>query len=69
MGNYFCYDFPAVLEESLEHYFNIKPVQYNLLYSVYSLPNIVLPLFGGILLDFIGIRAGIVGYCIPLMIG
>lgn len=69
MGNYYCYDFPAVLEKQIEDQFNVKSFQYNLLYTVYSLPNIVLPLFGGILIDFIGIRKGVVLFSIPLIIG
>jgi len=42
---------------------------YSLLYTVYSLPNTVLPLFGGILLDTIGIRTGLVLFCAILTIG
>jgi MFS family permease len=34
-------------------------LEFNLLYSVYSFPNIVLPFFGGYLVDFIGVRIGI----------
>lgn len=30
-----------------------------MLYSVYSYPNTVLPIFGGIFLDMIGLRLGI----------
>jgi MFS family permease len=40
--------------------FGINSFEYNLFYSVYSLPNCVLPLFGGYLVDKIGIRIGIV---------
>ena len=31
-------------------------VKYNLLYSVYSFPNIILPLFGGIFIDRLGLK-------------
>jgi len=31
-------------------------VQSNVLYQVYSLPNVILPLFGGLLLDRFGVR-------------
>jgi MFS family permease len=57
MGNYFCYDNPAVMETTLEEApYDLKTSQYALLYSVYSIPNMVLPLFGGIFLDIIGIK-------------
>ena len=35
---------------------DISQTQWGLLYTVYSYPNIVLPIFGGIFLDMIGLR-------------
>jgi len=35
---------------------NLTDVEVNLLYSVYSLPNIILPFFGGYFIDKIGKR-------------
>jgi len=29
--------------------------KYNLLYSVYSYPNLILPLFGGLMIDKLGL--------------
>lgn len=40
-----------------------------MLYSIYSYPNCVLPLFGGIFLDAIGIRKGLILFTIILTIG
>jgi hypothetical protein len=56
MGSYFCYDNPGPIEKTLEKDLNISTTQYSLLYSVYSYPNTVLPIFGGIFLDMIGLR-------------
>jgi len=59
MGSYFCYDNPAPLKSILiskDDGFDFSDFQFNMLYSVYSLPNTVLPLAGGILMDKIGIR-------------
>jgi MFS family permease len=42
---------------------------YSLLYTVYSLPNMVLPIFGGIFLDKIGIRSGLLLFTFILTIG
>lgn len=46
IGNYYCYDNPAALKTQLQEFAGLNEEQYNLLYTVYSLPNIVLPFFG-----------------------
>ena len=56
MGSYFCYDNPGPIEKTMEKDLDISQTQFSLLYSVYSYPNIVLPIFGGIFLDMIGLR-------------
>jgi len=58
-GNYYCYDNPAALYSQLAQLFASTPhfdLWFDGLYSVYSLPNIVLPLIGGMIVD----RAGVV---------
>jgi hypothetical protein len=40
------FDNPAALKTSLEEYVGLSETEYNLLYTVYSIPNIVLPFFG-----------------------
>lgn len=42
---------------------------FSLLYTVYSLPNMILPLLGGILLDSIGVRMGLIFFCAVLTAG
>lgn len=62
-GNYYCYDNPAALLSMLQSHFshNGTPegeqfqLYYEMMYSVYSLPNIVLPLIGGVLVDRVGV--------------
>lgn len=56
LGSYFCYDNPGPIEKTMEKYLDISQTQWGLLYTVYSYPNIVLPIFGGIFLDMIGLR-------------
>ena len=56
MANYFCYDNPGPIEKTLEIDLGITQTKYSLLYSVYSYPNIILPIFGGYLLDLVGVR-------------
>ena len=61
-GSYYCYDNPAALINQLQSRFRGTVVAANfdydfqLLYSVYSLPNIALPLLGGVLVDRAGVR-------------
>ena len=45
-----------VLEDQIQERFNIEDTKFNLFSSVYSFPNILLPLIGGYLIDRIGIR-------------
>ena len=38
-------------------------------FTVYSTPNVILPLFGGIFLDKIGIRSGLILFTILVTLG
>lgn len=72
MGSYFSYDNPQALQGQLEDpngRYKLTGVQFNLLYSVYSFPNIILPLFGGILVDKIGARIAILLFSCLLILG
>ena len=40
-----------------------------MLYSIYSLPNIILPFFGGIFIDRIGVRISIILFSSILLLG
>src|SRR3990167_4637376 len=51
-GSYYCYDIVGALSTTLINpFYGISNTQEALLYSVYSLPNTVLPFFGGMLVD------------------
>jgi predicted MFS family arabinose efflux permease len=69
LGSTFCYDNPGPLETQLEKDFHMDSFHYSLLYTVYSIPNMVLPVFGGIFLDKIGIRTGLIIFTIVLTFG
>ena len=56
---YFAFDNPAALHDQLRDHFRHMPqtefeYQFNLLYSAYSLPNVILPFFGGVFVDRYG---------------
>jgi MFS family permease len=57
IGNYYCYDIPAALHLQMDDFMG-RPHQFevlfSLLYTVYSVPNIVLPFFGGYIVDILG---------------
>ena len=54
LANYYCYDNPAALKTQLDQSLHLDESTFALLYSVYSIPNIVLPFFGGWLVDRLG---------------
>ncbi len=56
LGSYVCYDNPGPIESTMEKNLNISKTEWSLLYAVYSYPNIVLPVFGGLLLNKLGLR-------------
>ena len=69
LGSYFCYDNPGPLETQLESQFGMDSTQFSLLYTVYSIPNMFLPIFGGLFLDKIGIRSGLLLFTTILTFG
>ncbi|KAI3634348.1 hypothetical protein MIR68_007952 [Amoeboaphelidium protococcarum] len=54
-GNYYCYDIPAALNVQLRQYighpYDEWQFEFNSLYTAYSFPNLILPIFGGIMVD------------------
>lgn len=59
-GNYYAFDNPAALNQPLQEYMQMSDDSYayflNILYTAYSLPNIVLPWLGGYASDKFGHR-------------
>jgi MFS family permease len=59
IGNYYSYDIPAALNSQMDEYMG-KPEDFetlfSLLYTVYSVPNVILPFFGGYFVDRLGVR-------------
>lgn len=60
VGTYYCYDNPAELESIFISELKITEKEYTYLYSIYSAPNIVIPLFTGVLIDRIGLETGLI---------
>jgi MFS family permease len=69
-GSSFCYGQPCSLVPYLtKPPYNLDPHNINMFYTVYSLPNIVVPLFGGIMLDKIGVRKSLMIFSTVLTLG
>jgi len=68
-GCYFCFDIPQALQAVLSKDLSITSFQFNLLYTVYSLPNIILPFFGGVLIDRMGVRISLSLFSLFLILG
>eukprot|EP01083_Nonionella_stella_P023721 65636_1 len=52
----YCYDNVVALQNELQSTYHLTNIQYNLLYSVYAFPNILIPTFIGILNDYVGVN-------------
>ena len=48
---------------------HLTDLEYNSLYSVYSFPNIILPLVGGLVIDKMGVRVGTFVFTLIMIIG
>jgi MFS family permease len=59
IGSYYSYDSISVIVDDLMEELELTNAEFGLLYSAYSVPNVVVPFFGGILLDRIGVRMGL----------
>ncbi|RYG59000.1 MFS transporter [archaeon] len=57
-GGYYSFDYPSVLHNQLRRHFGFEAsefeLSFSLLYSLYSMPNVILPAFGGVLSDLWG---------------
>lgn len=59
VGSYYCFDIPAALKTQIDDYMGDPSdyeISFGLFYTLYSAPNVILPFFGGYLVDRIGVR-------------
>lgn len=68
-GSYYIYDNPAALKNNLQAYLGISNTQFNWLYSIYSFPNVILPFFGGFLVDRMGPNLMVLIFLVLICIG
>jgi len=65
----YCPLIPVALETAFTNGLGIDNLQYNAIFSAYSLPNMVLPLLGGVFIDYIGVTKSLMMFCALLFIG
>eukprot|EP01104_Vermistella_antarctica_P003197 TRINITY_DN13362_c0_g1_i1.p1 TRINITY_DN13362_c0_g1~~TRINITY_DN13362_c0_g1_i1.p1 ORF type:complete len:531 (+),score=83.32 TRINITY_DN13362_c0_g1_i1:331-1923(+) len=58
-GSYYAYDSLGPIEQELSEGLNLSPYDFTMLYSMYSLPNVIVPAFGGVFIDRVGTRVGL----------
>ena len=54
VGSYYCFDIPAALKTQIDDYMGDPDdyeIRFGLLYTLYASPNVILPFFGGYLVD------------------
>ena len=81
-AEYYSIDIPAALHQELKDYLSGPPssaetgntgstfeLRFNLLYTVYSMPNMLLPLAGGFLVDQVGPTYSMIGYSLCIWLG
>jgi MFS family permease len=70
-GSYWVFDTPGAIENQLKTWFGggYGDQQNNILYSVYSFPNMVLALFGGYFVDRLNVRKAALLFCSLVLLG
>ncbi|CAD8114867.1 unnamed protein product [Paramecium sonneborni] len=69
LGNNYSFDNPQALQTQIQQQLGINIIQFNLLYSVFALPNIFLTILGGMIIDRLGVRFGIFTFTLIVTIG
>jgi len=65
----FCSDNPVPLQTQLQEKLSLSTTQYSLFFSVYCLPNMICPLFGGFFADKFGRGIAIIVVSIIMLLG
>lgn len=54
---FFCLGNPQALQTPLEDLLNIQDTKFNLFHGINSFPNVIVPFFGGAIMDTLGVQA------------
>jgi MFS family permease len=67
-GNQYAFNNPQALQEPIQHELGINEITYDWLYTAFALPNIFATFIIGFLIDFLGIRIGIVALSLGVVL-
>jgi MFS family permease len=59
-GNQYAFNNPQALEQYMEEDLDIGETQFQLLYTIFAFPNIFATFFIGFLIDYLGVRIGLI---------
>src|SRR5215203_4290355 len=68
-GNYYAYDSIGPVADSLQRLLKYTDTQIGTLNAIYSLPNIIVVLIGGVIVDRFGTRLSTLAFAIICMVG
>jgi MFS family permease len=68
-GNYYIYDSISPLADLLKSQLGFSDANIGMLNAIYSFPNIIMVLVGGVIIDLIGTRKSVVIFTIFVMLG
>eukprot|EP01083_Nonionella_stella_P159843 521890_1 len=68
-GSYFTFDLPSSLLKQFTETYSLSLFEFTLFSTIYSFPNIVLPFFGGILVDRVGPANSMILFTSLLVVG
>ena len=69
LGNYYVYDSIGPLADNLQRLLGLSDTQIGTLNAIYSFPNVIMVLVGGIIVDRIGTRTATVAFSGLCLIG
>ena len=72
IGSYYSYDIPAALKTQIDDYTGNSSdyeLNFSLLYTLYAAPNVILPFFGGLLVDKFRIRSSLLFFASLITLG
>ena len=70
LGSTYVYNLPQALQTQLmSPPFNLSYVEFNSFYSIYSFPNIIIPVLSSYIIHIIGLRTSVIIYSLLIVLG
>jgi len=69
VGYFAVFDSPQPLEAPIKELLNINDQEYSMLYSCLAVPNVILPIIAGYIVDSIGVRPSMIIFSILVLAG